>query len=307
MYEMFHETEKVVNERVGKFERNMHMKEEENVRLKQILYGKEDVIRQVSIAYEQAKTDVEAYEDHIDFYKMKIQKYENETPDDLRADNMNLKAQNKQLLITLMSHLTKSKPRKSSKSKKSRFSGTLVSNSELRRRSGLDTSKRTLSKKKKASHRKHSSKRRHKRDIILNNLNSMLDYRNNASLSAMNKNLINIQNSQLVNNYQSFDSTLNKGRSGNIMSNAKNDDKENSDMYAESGHYHSVKTPQAEGHKKSNKRKHRPKTAVRREQDLNPREDLHSNSQHVPYEHLFGESGDMTPEEFEHHQREMQH
>lgn len=301
MYEMFHETEKVVNERVAKFERNMHMKEEENVRLKQILYGKEDVIRKVSIAYEQAKTDLESFEDQINYYKKKQQDYESESPDNLYVENRSLKAQNKQLLITLMNHLTKSKTRKSSKGKKSRFSGTLISNSELRK-SGLDNSKRRLSRKKKSSHRKHSSKRRHKRDMVLNNFGSMIDYRNVPSLSAMNKNLINIQNNQVANNYQSFDSTINKGMANNILSNARNEDKENNDMYTDTGHNHSVKTPKSDGQRNGKTRKHRPKTAVRREQDLNPVEDLHSNSQHVPYEYLFAEGGDpMTREEFEHY------
>lgn len=55
MYEIYYETEKVVTERVQKIERNLHMKEEEVARLKQILYGKEDDIRKVSIAYEQCK------------------------------------------------------------------------------------------------------------------------------------------------------------------------------------------------------------------------------------------------------------
>ena len=55
MYEIYTETERVINQRVSKVERVLHMKEEEVVRLKQILYGKEDIIRKISIAYEQSK------------------------------------------------------------------------------------------------------------------------------------------------------------------------------------------------------------------------------------------------------------
>lgn len=55
LYELSHETEKVVQRRVAAVDRARHMKEEEVARLKQILYGKEDVIRKISIAYEQSK------------------------------------------------------------------------------------------------------------------------------------------------------------------------------------------------------------------------------------------------------------
>ena len=55
IYEICYETEKVINQRSAKLERNLHMKEEEVVRLKQILYGKEDIIRKISIAFEQTK------------------------------------------------------------------------------------------------------------------------------------------------------------------------------------------------------------------------------------------------------------
>lgn len=55
MHEIWYETEKVISQRISKTERNLNMKEEEVARLKQILYGKEDVIRKISIAYEQTK------------------------------------------------------------------------------------------------------------------------------------------------------------------------------------------------------------------------------------------------------------
>lgn len=211
MYVFYHETEKVVSQRVSKIERNLHMKEEEVVRLKQILYGKEDVIRKVSIAYEQAKNDLEDYIEQIDIFKAKINDYETLDHNELITQNRNLRVQNKQLLMALMNHLTQPRSRKNSKKKKSRFSGTLISNPELRKKGALEhqSKHKSQQRRKKASHRKHSSKRRQKA-AGLNNFSSLLDYRNIPSQSAINKNLINMKNSQLANNYQSFDNTLNK-------------------------------------------------------------------------------------------------
>lgn len=45
--------------------------------------------------------------------------------------------------------------------------------------------------------------------------------------------------------------------------------------------------------------KNRPKTAVRREKEIKQREDIHSASQQVPYEHVFGHEEDMSHSELE--------
>lgn len=299
MYELYYETEKVVSRRVQKIENNLHMKEEEVVRLKQILYGKEDDIRKVSIAYEQAKGDMESYIEQIDYLQQKLQDYEGSEHHQLVVDNKNLRIQNKQLLSTLMNHLTRSHSRKGSK-KKNRLSGTLVSNSELRKRKIFDhSSKRSQSKYKKRSHRKSSSKRRLKGE-----------YRNVPSLRSINKNMMNANNNNLINNYQSFDTTLNKAMMENFVSSVKNsasaDGKENSEIYADkfrsSGHHISSKTPQIDKRSVSSKRKARPKTAVRREKNMNQNEDMHSSSLQVPYESAFGHQEDgeyLTPQQLE--------
>lgn len=236
--------------------------------------------------------DMEEYVDQIDYLTSQLKEYEESDQQALITENRNLRIQNKRLLTTLMTHLTEVKSRKSSK-KKNRLSGTLVNNNDLRRRMRDNSSKRKHHKYKKKSHRKHSSKRRGKKD-----------YRNVPSLSAINKNIMNIQNSNLINNYQSFDSTLNKAMMENFVSSVKNsslaEDKENHDMYTDgfrmNMHHQSVKTPQGDGKYYSNKRKHRPKTAVRREKHMHNREDLHSSSLQVPYNHMFG----YHDEDFDH-------
>lgn len=303
MYVVYHETEKVINQRVSKVERNLHMKEEEVVRLKQILYGKEDVIRKVSIAYEQAKNDLEDYIEQIDIFKAKINEYETLDHNELITQNRNLKTQNKQLLMALMNHLTQPRSRKSSKKKKSRFSGTLISNPEFRKRGALDHSVKHKSqqKRKKTSHRKHSSKRGQKA-AGLNNFSSLLDNRNVPSLRSVNKKLINVQNSQLANNYQSFDNTLNKAAMmDHLASSVKNST--SVDFYSDGFralHHQSVKTPQGDISTHLRQRsKNRPKTAVRREKEIRQREDIHSASQQVPYEHVFGHEDDFSHNELE--------
>ena len=91
MYEAYYETEKVINDKVCKIERNLHMKEEEVVRLKQILNNKEDIIRKVSIAYEQSKNSLEEYQDQIEYYKHQIEEYEKLDQNNLLVENQNLK------------------------------------------------------------------------------------------------------------------------------------------------------------------------------------------------------------------------
>lgn len=96
----------------------MYKKEEEVTRLKQILYGKEDVIRKVSIAYEQAKNNVESYIEEIDYLRIKIQDKENQNNDQIFVQNENLKVQNRQLIMMLMDHLTKVNRKSSEKRRK---------------------------------------------------------------------------------------------------------------------------------------------------------------------------------------------
>ena len=210
MYEAYTETEKVINQRVSKVERNLHMKEEEVVRLKQILYGKEDIIRKISIAYEQSKNGFEGYLDQIEYYKAKLDEYEQNNDEELVIQNKNLRQQNKQLLITLMNHLTKINKHGSINRKKKKKSGC------------LDTSGKKNSKTKtKSSQRRHSSKRKIRKgrierpialtsDRYFNNSNSLMNYKNLSSMTAINKNLINIQNYHGINNYQSFDTVAAK-------------------------------------------------------------------------------------------------
>jgi len=307
LYELSHETEKVVNEKISKVERTLHMKEEEVVRLKQILYGKEDIIRKISVAYEQSKTNVEEYVDEISYYKQEMSKFDQGEYEQLLSENQNFKIQNKQLLVTIMKNLTKSS-RKGSK-KRSRLNGTLI-NSEIRKKSGYDTHSKRRQQKRKKSYRKHSSKRKYRKEIALNNFNSLLDYRKVPSLSVMNKNLVNIHNNQMMNNYQSFDSTFNNTSvPEKFASSVKNgihaDEQENRSVHQEalgSSQYHSIKTPQQDRRQAMSK-KGRPKTAVRREKDIRHREDLHSTSQQVAYEQMFavGDNSDnqMSPNELE--------
>mmetsp|Transcript_12602 Transcript_12602/g.11144 ORF Transcript_12602/g.11144 Transcript_12602/m.11144 type:complete len:168 (+) Transcript_12602:548-1051(+) len=139
----------------------------------------------------------------------------------------------------------------------------------------------------KGSQRKHSSKRRSNKDRInLSNLNSMMEYKYMPSLTSMNKNIVKeFKINKLVNNYQSFDNTLNKAMMENIIQNAR---LSNEEQHPDS-HYHSVKTPQADKAELHNRGKSRPKTAVRREQEIINQEDLHSSSHHVPYHHILDE------------------
>ena len=119
------------------------MKEEEVVRLKQILNNKEDIIRKVSIAYEQSKNSLEEYQDQIEYYKHQIEEYEKLDQNNLLVENQNLKMQNRQLMVTLMNHLTKANSRKGSKKKKrSRFGGTLMGGYDSRKSGLLDSSMR---------------------------------------------------------------------------------------------------------------------------------------------------------------------
>jgi hypothetical protein len=159
------------------------------------------------------------------------------------SENQNLRLQNKQLLVTLMKNLTKSS-RKSSK-KKNRFSGTLISSDHYNNPS------KHRSKRRKHSYRKPSSKRRTRKEITLNNFSSLLDH-NVPSLSAMHKNVM-----PFVQNYQSFDSTLSKpiDHSPLFFNNLPQNEKENNYM--------------DDQYKEEEKRgKRRPKTAVRREKEI---------------------------------------
>ena len=121
MQELCDETEKVIQRRVGKYEKNLAMKEEEVARIKQILYGREDEIKNMANALEQAGHEIQARGEEIDYYRQKVREYEQESPENLISQNLNLQAQNKQLLVMLINHLTKSKARKGSKSKKNKF------------------------------------------------------------------------------------------------------------------------------------------------------------------------------------------
>lgn len=150
-------TENIIQQEVSKYEQKFHMKEEEWARLKQILYTKEDIIRKISVAYEQSKADEESFQDQLDHYKSQISELEKMTPDALMAENINLKEQNKQLIITLIDYFTKPGSRKRSKRKKNRFSGTLMNINKLRK-SAQEHSRRRLSRRKKGSQRKSSSK-----------------------------------------------------------------------------------------------------------------------------------------------------
>lgn len=148
------------------------MKEEECARLKQILYTKEEVIRKISVAYEQSKTDEEAFQDRVEVYKSQIKALQKASPENLIKENLSLKEQNKELIVTLIDHLcqSKSRSRKRSKRKKSRFSGTLVN---LKKSAG-EHSRRRLSKKKKVNRgRMASNKRLYKDRGNLSNLKRM--------------------------------------------------------------------------------------------------------------------------------------
>lgn len=125
MYEYYTETEKVVTKRIEGIESNLHMKEEEVVRLKQILYNKEDVIRKISIAYEQAKNNLESYIDEIEYLNHRLTETDNREFNKLVYDNQNLRQQNKQLLTMLMNHLTKVNRSKSDRKKK-KLENTLI-------------------------------------------------------------------------------------------------------------------------------------------------------------------------------------
>lgn len=193
-------------------------------RLKQILFGKEDVIRKVSIAYEQAKNNVETYIDEIEYLRIQVQEAENKGNNQIVVQNENLKAQNRQLLMMLMNNLTKINRRSSEKrkNKKNKFGGTLMTSTEIKKPSFLDSSQKSRSKHRiKTLKRKHSSKRRSKKpkqgraraltsDRYFNSSQYPSNPHNLSSLTPLNKNLINIQNNILSNNYQSFDSTLDK-------------------------------------------------------------------------------------------------
>ena len=232
---------------------------------------------------------METFEDQIDYYKDKIKEYEKLATQNIMEENKNLKEQNKQLLITLIDHLTKSRSRRRSKRKKNHLSGTLI-NAQKIRKSALDNSRRRLSRRKKGSQRKHSSKRRANKDRInLGNLNSMMEYKYMPSLTSMNKNFVKeFKINKLVNNYQSFDSTLNKAMMENILHNARLSN-ENQEGHIDQ-HYHSVKTPQADRNEIHANSKSRPKTAVRREQEKG--ESIHSNSHQVQYAHDLQDSNE---------------
>lgn len=294
---IYQETEELIKNEVKKYEQKYHMKEEECTRLKQILYTKEDIIRKISIAYEQVKNEEEAFKDQIEYYREKAKEIEKLPSHSLLEENINLKEQNKQLLVTLIGHLTKKRSlsRKSSKRKKSRLNGTQVNIQKLRK-SVVDNSKMRLSRRKKGSQRKHSSKRRkNKERMNLNNLNSMLEYKYMPSLTSMNKNLAKNHNNQLINNYQSFDSTLSNSMLENILAKIKISG-ENNEGYADP-HYHSVKTPQGDKREFRMKPQNRPKTAVRRKKERkNRRDELHSSSQQVQYNNQFENSGEISQE-----------
>jgi len=82
------------------------------------LYKKEEIIRKVSVAYEQAKSEMETYEDQISYFKDKLKESEHIQSKNIIEENQNLKEQNKQLLITIIDNLTKSRSRSQSKSKR---------------------------------------------------------------------------------------------------------------------------------------------------------------------------------------------
>jgi hypothetical protein len=114
MYELYYDTEQVVNKKMSAVQHALSIKDQEVIKLKQILYEKEDMIRKVSIAYEQYKSNIETYEDEITYLKTEnmrllnnialIQKHDK---NNLFFQVQNLKLQNKQLLQALMNHLTK--------------------------------------------------------------------------------------------------------------------------------------------------------------------------------------------------------
>jgi myosin heavy subunit len=214
MYIYCTNTEKVVNERV-------HMKEQEVIRLKKILFGKEDIIRKVSIAYEQAKNNLESYVDEIEYLKQRLATHEGDEGSQIILDNESLRSQNKQLLNMLMSHLTNiDKKQESSKSKNKKLGNTVkVINASMKGRSKQKikpTSKRRCSAKRKSKRAKAGRARALTSDRYFNNMNQLQDYRNMSSLTPLNKNLINIQNN-MNNNYQSFDNTLDKVQMTNHM------------------------------------------------------------------------------------------
>lgn len=155
--EIYRNQENYMQQEIMKYEQKYLMKEEEWVRLKQILYSKEDIIRKISVAYEQSKADEDTYQDQIEHYKSQINDLEKVSPQKLIEENLSLKEQNKQLIVTLLNHLTRSSSGKKSKRKKARFSGTMV-NLHKTRKSQHDNSRHRLSRKKKSSQRKHSSK-----------------------------------------------------------------------------------------------------------------------------------------------------
>lgn len=74
MYEMHTDTEKVVGDRIKKVEDNLYMKEEEVSRLKELVYQKETIIRNISGAHEQHKMNIEKLEDEIYYHQSETNK-----------------------------------------------------------------------------------------------------------------------------------------------------------------------------------------------------------------------------------------
>ena len=240
MYRYYTETETVVQERISGIENKLNMKEQEVLRLKQIIYGKEDIIRKVSIAYEQAKNNLEDYIDEIEYLKQRLSEHEGQEYSQVVLDNQSLRSQNKQLLTMLMTHLTNVDKRSGSNKskKKSKLNDTMINN-DYKRQSFLNASMKRRSKQKikPQARRKPSSKRKSKKikvgraraltsDRYFNNSNQLQDYRNLSSLTPLNKNLIRIQNSfnqvnNNNNNYNSFDNTLDKAQMNNYMTSSQ--------------------------------------------------------------------------------------
>lgn len=82
--------------------------------------------------------------EQLEYYKAKLKECDNPKLNEIIRQNHSLKLQNKQLLMMLMSHLTKTKGSKShDRKKKSKFEGTMLNSRELK--SGLlDTSMKKM-------------------------------------------------------------------------------------------------------------------------------------------------------------------
>ncbi|CAI2366782.1 unnamed protein product [Moneuplotes crassus] len=252
--EIYKNTENIIQQEVSKYEQKFHMKEEECARLKQILYTKEDIIRKISVAYEQSKADEDSFQDQLDHYKSQISELEKMTPDALMAENMNLKEQNKQLIITLIDYFTKPRSRKRSKRKKNTFSGTLMNINKLRK-SAQEHSRRRLSRRKKGSQRKSSSKKRSHKDRVnlshLNHRNQFIDLPDTKrtplnSIKNMSKKriLMKTYKNPSSTTYQSYDPCLlNSTMNQEILHSGFSKSPKNLQNPLQA-HHHSVKTPQ---------------------------------------------------------------